>query len=82
MAVHASVLALAACAIGIPLGVALGRAAWNRIAEELSVVSRPMAPLAQLALITIVLLVIANAASAVPAARAVRLRPATVLRTD
>ena len=50
VAVHASVLALAACAIGIPLGVLLGRAAWNRIAEELSVVPRPMAPFAQLAL--------------------------------
>ena len=82
VAVHASVLALAACAIGIPLGVLLGRAAWNRIAEELSVVPRPMAPFAQLALLTVALLVIANAASAVPAARAVRLRPAAALRTD
>ena len=49
--VHAAVVAVAACVIGIPLGVIFGRAAWDRIASNLYVVSRPMAPLALLALI-------------------------------
>jgi ABC-type lipoprotein release transport system permease subunit len=81
IAVHASLLALAACVIGIPLGVILGRIAWQAIAANLYVVPRPMAPLALLALLTAALVVVANLASCVPAARAVRLRPATVLRS-
>jgi len=80
--VHASIVAGAACAIGIPLGVVLGREAWDRIAASLVVIARPMAPLELLALIVVALLGIGVAASIVPASRAVRLKPANVLRAD
>ena len=82
VAVHASLLAVAACAIGLPAGIVAGRAVWNRIAAELYVVPRPMAPVALLALITVTLLVVANTAALVPAVRAARLKPALVLRAD
>jgi predicted lysophospholipase L1 biosynthesis ABC-type transport system permease subunit len=80
--VHGTVVALAACVVGIPLGVLIGRAAWERIASSLVVVARPMAPLVLLTLVTALLLVTAIVASIVPAARAVRLKPAAVLRAD
>jgi ABC-type lipoprotein release transport system permease subunit len=80
--VHAALIVLVACAVGLPLGVLAGRAAWTRIADSLYVVSRPMAPVEMLVLICIVLLAVAIAASLVPAARAVRLKPARVLRAD
>jgi ABC-type lipoprotein release transport system permease subunit len=80
--VHAGVIALFACAIGIPLGVLFGREAWERIAANLYVVPRPMAPLTLLALIGLVLVAVAVIASLVPSARAVRLKPAAVLRAD
>jgi ABC-type lipoprotein release transport system permease subunit len=65
-----------------PLGVLFGRVAWDRIAANLDVVPRPMAPLALLALIGLVLVAVAIVASLVPSARAVRLKPAAVLRAD
>jgi ABC-type lipoprotein release transport system permease subunit len=80
--VHAAVVALAACALGIPLGVMFGRAAWERIAASLYVVPRPMIPLVLLCLMSLVLVAVAVAASLVPSARAVRLEPAAVLRAD
>jgi ABC-type lipoprotein release transport system permease subunit len=80
--VQGTVIALAACLVGIPLGVVLGRAAWNRIAASLIVVPRPMAPLALLGLIALVLVAVAVIAAVVPSARAVRLKPAAVLRAD
>ena len=69
--VHAGVLALTACLVGIPIGVIFGRAAWGRIAGSLYVVPRPMAPLPLLALIGLVLVAVAVVASLVPSARAV-----------
>ena len=80
--IHASLLVFAACLVGIPIGVVLGRAVWDRIATNLYVVPRPMAPLELLGLIGLALVVVAILASVVPAARAVRPPPAAVLRAD
>jgi ABC-type lipoprotein release transport system permease subunit len=80
--VQAGVISLVACAIGIPLGVLFGRAAWQRIAANFYVVPRPMAPLALLGVISAVMVGVAVVASLVPSAKAVRLKPAAVLRTD
>ena len=82
VSVHASLLALAACVIGIPIGVVLGRLVWDRIAQGLFVVARPIAPVPALALMCVVLVAVAVVASLVPAWRAVRPRPAVVLRAD
>lgn len=82
VAVHATLIALVACLLGVPLGVVLGRTAWQRIADNLYVVARPMAPIGMLALICLVLLTVALVASLVPASRAVRVKPARVLRAD
>ena len=81
MIVHGSLIAVVVCAIGIPLGVVAGRAAWVWIAGEFFVVSVPVVPVLLLAALTLVLVVLASAAALVPAARAARARPATVLRT-
>ena len=79
--VHGSLIAVVVCAIGIPLGVVVGRAAWMWIAGEFFVVSVPVVPVLLLAALTLVLVVLASAAALVPAARAAHARPATVLRT-
>jgi putative ABC transport system permease protein len=80
--VHGCLVALAACAVGIPLGGLAGRAVWDKIAGELAVVPRPTVPLLQLVVITIALVGIANLAAVLPAHRAARVRPAAVLRAD
>jgi len=80
--VQATFLAVAACALGIPIGLLLGRIAWAEIAANLYVVPRPIAPAPHVVLLAVLLAGVANLASVVPAMRAIRLRPATVLHTD
>ena len=82
IAIHASLLVGAVCALGIPLGVVLGRTAWHRIAANLFVVARPISAVPPLLLVALVLLVVANVAALAPAHAAVNLKPAAVLRAD
>src|SRR4029079_19602189 len=77
MILHGSLIAIVVCAIGIPLGVVVGRAAWVWIAGEFFVVSVPVVPVLILAALTVALVILASAAALVPAARATRARPAT-----
>ena len=79
---EAVLVTLAACAIGVPLGVLIARVAWGPIAASLVVVPRPMTPVFLLASMCMTLLAVALIASLVPAARAVRSRPAVILRTE
>ena len=79
---EAVLVTLAACAIGVPLGVLIARVAWGPIAASLIVVPRPMTPVFLLASMCMTLLAVALIASLVPAARAVRSRPAVILRTE
>lgn len=81
VAVHATTIAVVAVLVGIPLGVALGRVAWNALATSIGAVADPVVPIALLLLVPCVL-VIANAVAVLPARRAARIAPALALRSE
>jgi hypothetical protein len=64
--IHATLLAIVACAEGIPLGILLGRIAWAEMAAHLYVVPRPIAPAPLVALLALLLACVANLVSVVP----------------
>ena len=78
--VHGAFAAAAACVIGVPVGVMVGRLVWGEIASYVIVVNRPIAPLTLLGLIVGVLALVALMITYIPARQAQRIPPATVLR--
>lgn len=77
-----SVVALVGLAVGVPLGIALGRVAWELVAERVPLtVHAPFSVLA-LVLVVPVTVLVANAAALWPGRRVARQRPAAVLRTE
>jgi ABC-type antimicrobial peptide transport system permease subunit len=79
---QACVYAFVALAIGIPLGLLAGRFAWNVYARDLGVVPEAAMPWIDLGL-TVILALALTALAAAPAAwRAVRTRPAVLLRSE
>lgn len=79
---QATTLGLFAAVVGIPLGVAAGRIAWNLLAGGLGTVSRPVSPLLLLALLVPATILVANVVAAAPAAFAARVRAAVALRAE
>jgi ABC-type lipoprotein release transport system permease subunit len=79
---QASTFAVVALGLGLPLGVAAGRWAWQLTATELGVDSRPVAPLLPIVAAAVAAVLAANLAAAVPAWAGGRLRPAIVLRSE
>ena len=79
---HASLLAVAALVVGLPLGVVVGRVTWAIIGDRLGLTASPVTPLAALVVVTAVVLVVANIAAAVPGVIAARIAPSTTLRTE
>jgi hypothetical protein len=79
---QATTLVALALLIGIPLGVAGGRAIWQFFASRLGVAPDPRVPLLTLALTVPVALAVANVLAAGPGWVAGRLKPAPVLRTE
>jgi ABC-type lipoprotein release transport system permease subunit len=79
---QSSTLAVVAGLIGVPLGIAAGRTAWEVFAERLGVPPRPVIPVVAVALLVPLLLVLANVVAAVPGRVAARMRPAAALRTE
>ena len=79
---QASTMLLCAVAVGLPLGLVLGRWGWLLTAEQLSVIRVPVTPLAALAVGLVALLVLANIVAAFPARAAARTQPAVVLRSE
>jgi hypothetical protein len=71
-----------ALALGLPLGVAAGRWAWQLTALQLGVDSGPVVPLLPLAIAAAGTLLAANLAAAVPRWVAHHLPPATVLHAE
>jgi len=80
--VQGAEIALLVCALGVPIGVVAGRITWDRIADGFYVVARPIAPVLFLLGLVLALLAVASLAALLPAARAMRLRPAQILRSD
>jgi hypothetical protein len=75
-------LVVLALAIGVPLGVALGRWAWTAYADNLGAVASAQVPPLPILLAVPVALLFANAVAAVPAWLAARTSPATVFHAE
>jgi hypothetical protein len=69
-------------AIGVPVGIMLGRALWNRFAHGIHAVPAPTVPGLTVALITVGALALANVVAAIPAQLAARTRTAVLLRAE
>jgi hypothetical protein len=73
---------LAALAVGLPLGVAAGRWAWDLAAAQLESAAPPVIPALAIALIVPAALLAGNALAAIPARAAARTAPAISLRQE
>lgn len=82
MAWQASVLAVLAALIGVPLGLVAGRWAWIVFAYRLGVPARPVLPIGAALAVLPATVLLANVVAAGPAWLAGRTQPAVVLRTD
>jgi hypothetical protein len=82
LAWQATTLAVIGLAVGVPVGIALGRSVWRLVTEATPMVY--VEPVAVLALLLVgpAALLIANLLAAVPGHRAAHLRPGEVLRTE
>jgi ABC-type lipoprotein release transport system permease subunit len=79
---QATTLAVAAMAIGVPLGVAAGRWAWIVFARGLGIVPAPEVPILVLLLLVPGTVIVANLVAVVPGELAARLRPGRALRAE
>jgi predicted lysophospholipase L1 biosynthesis ABC-type transport system permease subunit len=79
---QATTVAAIGLVIGLPLGIAIGRFAWNLLAAQLGVVSDPVVPVVPTILVVAGAVVIANLIALAPGWSAARTRPALVLRAE
>jgi hypothetical protein len=77
---QATTLAVAAMAIGVPLGVAAGRWAWIVFARDVGIVPAPEVPI--LLLLVPGTVIVANLVAVVPGELAARVRPGRALRAE
>jgi ABC-type antimicrobial peptide transport system permease subunit len=69
-------------ALGIPLGILVGRVAWNIVAESLGIAAGPVTPLVALALLVPFALVVVNLLAFLPGRAAAHTRPAVALAAE
>jgi len=79
---QATTVAAVGLVVGLPLGVAVGRFAWNVFAEDLGVVPEAVTPIGLTALVVPAALILANLIAALPGWTASRTQPAVVLRAE
>jgi hypothetical protein len=79
---QATTIAVAGLVIGLPLGIAAGRSAWELVAGDLGVIVRPVVPWTWVVALVPIAILIAAAVAAGPAAAAGRIRPAEALRAE
>ena len=79
---QASTVAAVGLLLGLPLGVGIGRFAWNLFAEELGVVPEAVVPIWPAVLVVPATLLLANLVALVPGRIAAGTRPALVLRAE
>jgi putative ABC transport system permease protein len=82
VATQATALALAAVAIGLPLGVVGARWGWRTLARTFGVATGPVVPLWVVAAAGVATLVVANLAAGPPSRWMTRRQPAEALRTE
>jgi hypothetical protein len=75
-------LVAASAAVGIPLGIVIGRTAWSAAVGDLGMIDTPTTPVLLLFGVVGVALLVGLAVAAIPAWSAARGRPAQVLRTE
>ena len=79
---QATTVAAVGALVGVPLGIAVGRFAWNLIARDLGVAADPVTPVGLSLLAVPVAILLANAIAVLPARRAAAMPPALVLRAE
>jgi ABC-type lipoprotein release transport system permease subunit len=79
---QATTFAVVALSLGLPLGIAVGRWAWQLTAAALGVAAGPVVPLLAMGAAAIGMVLAVNLVAAVPGWAAGRLRPATTLRSE
>jgi hypothetical protein len=79
---QASVAVVIGCLVGIPLGIALGRALWDLFARGIDAVPDPVVPWGSVLLIGLAAVVLANIVAAVPGRIAARTPTARLLRSE
>jgi ABC-type lipoprotein release transport system permease subunit len=72
----------AGLAIGVPLGIVVGRNLWNVFAQQLDVVAHPTVPVALLVIVIGVSFAVANVVAALPARTARHMRSISLLHTE
>jgi ABC-type antimicrobial peptide transport system permease subunit len=82
IAYQASILTALGLVVGIPLGIAAGRAVWRLVADGLGIAPAFAVPVLPLVAVAIAALLIANVIAALAANRAVHDRPAAVLSAE
>ena len=78
----ATFLTLAALAVGVPLGIVVGRWGWRWLATDAGVLSSPVVPWPALVAVAVLAVVIVNLLTLVPSRAASRVRPAEALRSE
>lgn len=79
---QATALSLVSMILAVPSGIAFGRWTWRLLANQISVVPRPVVPAILTAVIALAALILANVIAAIPGRTAARLQPALILRTE
>jgi hypothetical protein len=79
---QATTVAAVAMVIGIPLGIAAGRAVWSAVAHQMGVVVETRVPLMWVALVVPAAVAVANLLAAGPAAAAGRISATRALRDE
>ena len=79
---QATVVAVLAIMIGVPLGIALGRWGWQAFARRLGVPDTPVTPLPAIAAVAVLAIVVAIVTALIPARLAGRTRPGVALRAE
>jgi ABC-type antimicrobial peptide transport system permease subunit len=75
-------VALAALAVGVPVGITCGRLAWGFFAGQLGIDAVTEVPVVPVVILIASGMALAVALAAIPGARASSARPAAVLRTE
>jgi predicted lysophospholipase L1 biosynthesis ABC-type transport system permease subunit len=79
---QATAMALLALAIGLPLGVALGRWGWSLLVDRIGLGAAPVTPVTALLAGVAGTVLLANLIAAWPGRVAARIRPAVALRSE
>jgi FtsX-like permease family len=82
VAAQATTIAAIGLLVGLPLGLGIGRFAWNVFAEDLGVVPEAVTPIGLSALVVPATILLSNLIAVLPAQAAARTQPALVLRAE